>query len=176
VQTITVTSGSGPEVELRLERGQPTSFRVVDAQSGAPMDAFISVSDGKKSIANGGPARDEDGAIRLYLTPGQYKAFVSGRGYVQQAVDFSVPGPDVRVALSQAGRVSLTASKQVRVRLVSPAAPRPYNGVATSTSYTIEGIMPGTYTLEVLSDDGKTVIKSMTVAVNAGMTTTVNVG
>jgi uncharacterized GH25 family protein len=171
-QTINVTAGSAPEVEFRLERAQPTSFRVVDAQSGATMDAIISVNDGKKLVGNGGPARDEDGAIRVYVGAGQYKAFVNARGYVQQSIDFTAPGPEVRVTLSQAGRVTLTAAKQVRVRLVG--APRPYGGVANPNGFTIEGIPPGAYTLEVLADDGKTVVRSMPVSINAGMTTAVN--
>ncbi|MDQ6800051.1 MAG: carboxypeptidase-like regulatory domain-containing protein [Acidobacteriota bacterium] len=173
-QTITVSGGTAPEIELRLDRAQPTSFRVVDAQSGATLDAFISIGDGKKMVANGGPARDEDGAIRVYVAAGQYKAFVNARGYVQQSVDFTTPGPEVRVALSQAGRVTLTAAKPVRVRLVAPGAPRPYYGMAVPTGNTIESIPPGNYTLEVLGEDGKTVVKSMPVAINAGMTTAVN--
>jgi hypothetical protein len=175
MQTITVSGGSAQEVELRLERAQPTAFRIVDAQSGATLDGFISVSDGKTPIANGGPARDEDGSIRLYLAPGQYKAFVNARGYVRQSVDFTAPGPEVRVTLSQAGRVTLTASKQVRVRLVALGSSRPYYGMAIPNGYTIEALPPGTYTLEVLGDDGKTVVRTMTVSVNAGITTPVSV-
>jgi hypothetical protein len=171
-QTITVTGGSAPEVEFRLERAQPTSFRIVDAQSGATMDAFISINDGKKLVSSGGPTRDEDGTIRVYVAAGQYKAYVNARGYVQQNIDFTAPGPEVRVTLSQAGRVMLTAAKQVRVRLVG--APRPYFGVANPNGFSIEGIPPGAYTLEVLADDGKTVVRSMPVSINAGMTTAVN--
>jgi len=175
MKTITVTAASAPEVEIRLERAQPTSFRVVDAQSGATMDAFISISDGKKLIGSGGPSRDEDGAIRVYVPAGQYKAWVNTRGYVAQSVDFTAPGPEVPVALSQAGRVTVTAAKQVRVRLVAPGAPRPYYGMASPNAYAMEGIAPGAYTLEVLAEDGKTVVKSMPVSINAGMTTAVNV-
>jgi hypothetical protein len=136
------------------------------------MDAFISINDGKKLVSSGGPTRDEDGTIRVYVAAGQYKAYVNARGYVQQNIDFTAPGPEVRVTLSQAGRVMLTAAKQVRVRLVG--APRPYFGVANPNGFSIEGIPPGAYTLEVLADDGKTVVRSMPVSINAGMTTAVN--
>jgi hypothetical protein len=172
-QTITVASGSAQEVEFKLDRAQATLFRVVDAQSGATMDAFVSISDGSKQIGNGGPTREEDGTIRVYIGPGQYKAYVSARGFVQQSIDFTTPGPEVRVTLSQAGRVMVTAAKQIRFRLVAPGAPRPFYGISNGAM--MENVPPGSYTLEVLGDDGKTVVKSMPVSVSAGTTTNVSV-
>src|SRR6058998_3643870 len=82
IQPVTISGGSAPEVELRLDSAQATAFHVVDAQSGVPLDAFISVSNGNTVVANGGGVRDEDNAIRIYLAPGQYKAHVNARGYV----------------------------------------------------------------------------------------------
>jgi protocatechuate 3,4-dioxygenase beta subunit len=175
VQTVTVSGGVASDIEFRLEAGQATAFRVVDAQTGAPMDAFISVSSGKTMTANGGPTRDDDGAIRLYLAPGSYKAFVNARGYIQQTVDFIAPASEVRVVMAVAGRVQLLSAKPTRVRLTSPTAPRQYNGMASPNGFTMENLAPGNYTLEVYAEDGKTVVKSIPVTVNAGLTTTVNV-
>ena len=171
-QTVTVNNGNAPDVEIRLARAQATGFRVVDAQSGASMDAFISINDGKRQAGSGGPTRDEDGLIRVYVAPGQYKASVNARGYVVQSIDFTAPAAEVRVALSQGGRVTVTAAKQARVRIMT--AQRPYIGIANPNGYTMEGIPPGTYTLEVLGEDNKTVVRTMQVSVIAGVTTSVS--
>src|SRR5262249_55438908 len=101
--------------------------------------------------------------------------YVTARGFVQQTVDFTTPGPEVRVALSPAGRVIVTSSKPARFRLVSSALPRPLWGNANPMGGPVENVPPGSYTLEVLGDDGKTVARSMAIAVAAGVTTTVSV-
>ena len=107
---------------------------------------------------------------------------VNARGYVAQPVDFSAPGPDVRVTLSQGGRVLLVSSKPTRVRLTSSAAAATQSGGRVGRVYTansmgmpVENLAPGSYVLDVLGGDGKSVLRSMPVMVTAGQTTTVNV-
>jgi len=172
-RSVTISGGAPPDIELRLDPGQPTTFRVTGAQSGAPLDAFISINSGKTSIANVGGMRDEDGGIRAWLAPGQYKASIYMRGYVTQTVDFSAPGPDVRVALQQAGRVILIASKMMRIRLKSQPVNR--DAMAGPNGITIDNLRPGAYTLEVFGDDARSVVKTMPVTVIGGQTVTVNI-
>jgi hypothetical protein len=119
------------------------------------------------------PGRDDDGAVRVYVGPGNYKATVSSRGYVTAAVDFTVPGPEVRVALSSGGVLLLTAEKTTRVRLMGGA--RPMNSYVSPQGTRLEGIAPGTYTLEVFADDGKTVVKTLPVSMAAGQTVSMRV-
>lgn len=173
-QSRTVTNGGAPDIEIRLERAQPMVFRVVDAQSGAAVDAMISVSQDKKAVAQSRGVRDDDGGIPIYLAPGNYKAFVFAGGYVNQSVDFSAPGPDVCVPLSMAGRVMLIASKQTNVLIRS--AGKAVRGATVSPMGTaVENLPPGAYSLEVMGATPKTVVKTIPVTVAAGQTTTVNV-
>lgn len=170
--TVTVAGEGTQDVEVRLTRAQPTTFRVTDSITGAPVDASIVVSDGTKMIARV-QGRDDDGAIRVYVAPGSYRATVNARAYVQSAVQFTVPGPEVRVQLTTGARLVLVANTRLRVRVTG--GPRPYNSFATPAGTSIDSMPPGNFTVEVLSDDGKKVLRTFPVTLIAGQTATVNV-
>lgn len=174
-RSVTISGGAPPDIELRLDTGEPTTFRITDAQSGAALDAFISIISGKTSIVSVGGMRDEDGGIRAWLAPGQYKSSVYMRGYVIQWIDFFAPGPDVRIALQQAGRLVLMASKTTRVRLNSVVDQTKRNGAAGPAVNMMDNLAPGSYTLEVFGDDARSVVKTIPVTVISGQTVTVNI-
>jgi hypothetical protein len=175
VQSITVTGGSAPDVELRVEGGTPVTIRVVDAATGGvPSNANASVMDAKGGFVGGGMQRDEEG-VRVYLQPGRYTVTGFAPGYVPgQKVEFTAPVSEVRVALHRAGRVVFRAAEAHRVRIVTPGAAKPvWNGnVGPGGTPAAEFVPPGTYVLEILTNAGA-VDKSLPVTVIAGQTTTV---
>jgi protocatechuate 3,4-dioxygenase beta subunit len=180
-QTITVTNGGASDLEFRLETVQPTVFRVTDAATGAPLDAMISVMNGKASVGSSSGPRDEDGRVRVFLPAGSYTARVWARGYSNQNVNFSTPGAEVRVALQAAGKLVIVASKPTRVRLMPEGTGTagfiagPAGFMATAAGAPFENLNPGTYRIEVLGDDNKTVLRSVPVTVISGQTSTVRV-
>jgi hypothetical protein len=160
-QSVTISGGSAPDIEMRLASAQPTVFVVTDAQSGARLEPMINVTDGKKQVAF---ARGNE----VYVAAGHYRAFVNARGYVAQQVEFTAPGPEIRVALQIAGRLELFAARPTRARIASTGQV----AMATPTGTVLE-IAPGSYSIEVLSADRKSVLKSVPAVVNAGQTTAV---
>src|SRR5207237_2540489 len=49
-QNITITGGSAPPAEFRMTRGQDVAVRVVDAQTGATLNAGIALVDAKRQF------------------------------------------------------------------------------------------------------------------------------
>jgi protocatechuate 3,4-dioxygenase beta subunit len=180
-QTITVTNGGAPDLEFRLETVQPTVFRVTDAATGSPVDAMVSVMNGKASVGGSSGPRDEDGGLRVFLPAGSYTARVWARGYGNQNVNFSTPGAEVRVALQAAGKVIIVATKPTRVRLMPEGTATagfvggPAGFMATAAGIPIENLTPGTYRIDILGDDNKTILRSVPVTVISGQTSTVRV-
>lgn len=172
-ETVTVRGGASPEVQIKLEKAEGTAFRVTDAITGTPLDAFISVGDGKKNVGSSSGVRDEDGAIRVYVEPGSYKATVNARGYVMQTVDFVAPSSNVQVRMQPGARLLLVAATPTPVRIVG--GPRPRYAMANSTGAPMEGLASGNYTLEVLGPDRKTVLRTIPAVLTSGQTTTVTV-
>lgn len=183
-QTVTVNSGSAPEIEIRLDSAQATAFRVTDAQTGAPLDAMVVVMDGRKMVTQSRGVRDDDGDVRVYVGPGQYLARVTARGYASQSVNFSVPGPEVRVMLMLPGRMLLVASRPTRVLVRQVSTPMAGVGgtvrggivyTATPSGTLVDNLSPGNYYVDVMGTSGAVVLKSIPAMVTSAQTSTVNV-
>ena len=155
-QSVEVSNGSAPDVEVRLEGGTPVTVVVVDAISGValPMANVMIESEGKRMA--GGMARGDDGA-HIWLKPGHYRAIATAYPYVQSPpTDLDVPGPAVRIALSKGDSLIIVAKSAGRARLSVAAVSVPVAGVVRPIAYApganmpIEGLTPGSYTLEIL--------------------------
>jgi hypothetical protein len=175
-QPIEIAGGVAQDVEVRLEGGTPATFVVVDATnlSGLTM-ANVSVEQGGKRVTSA-PSRSEEG-VRMWLRPGSYTATANAYGYSTSGrVDFTVPGPPVRITLSKAGSLVVVAHSfgLARLRLASSAVMtgRVISFVAGGSS-PIEGINAGQYVLDVLGDNKKQVLKSVPVTIVPGERTTV---
>ena len=174
-QTIEVSGGVTPNVEVRLEGGTPATFLIVDATSGAPLPmANVTVDSGGKRVA-GGMSRGEEGA-RVWLQPGRYTAMASAPEYAQSArVEFSVPGPAVRIQLSRAGSLVIVARSAGMARLRGAAG-----GIMRGMPFTpgtngpMMNLPAGQYTLEVTDGKGN-VLKRLPVTIVSGEKTTVAV-
>src|SRR5205085_2698739 len=90
---------------------------------GSPVDAMVSVMNGKASVGGSSGPRDEDGGLRIFVPAGSYTARVFARGYVSQTVNFTAGSADVRVPLSAAGKILVIASKPTRFNFVNPTMP-----------------------------------------------------
>jgi len=180
-QTISVSGGSAPPIELRLTRGQEALVRIVDADTGAERDGDVALIDPqtKKFVGSSGSGRGEDGAVHVWAAPGRYTAVVHAGGYLTQNVDLTVPGPEVRVALVRAATLVLTSRGGGRYRLVPPMrAP----GIVTTTfgiqagqHMPFNSLMPGVYEIDKIGDDGKTVLQKYTAVLTAGQTANLDV-
>src|SRR5439155_13244142 len=87
-QTLTVSGGSTPPIEVRLARGQEAVVRLVDSETGASLDGGVALIDPqtKKYIGTNGNGRAEDGAIHIWAAPGRYTASAHVNGYLAQNV------------------------------------------------------------------------------------------
>lgn len=94
-----VSNGAVPDMEVRMEQVPATILRVVDAGTGAPVNADVMVS-GMATSINESAMRFDDGAFKAWLKPGRYKAGVRAAGYPYKWVDFTVPTADVNIAIA----------------------------------------------------------------------------
>lgn len=161
-----IDASAGGEVEIRMARVEPTSVRIADAKDGRPVAATVWVESGGGSATAG-----DDGIARFSLMPGNYRLRASARGYVTATASITVPGPEVRVALARAGAILLRSRSgaPVRARLAGGSSP-----AVITAGRAFEGIVPGSYTLEIVGDAG-TVVDRRPVTVIEGQLTTVDV-
>ena len=186
LQDVTVSGGSVADVEVRLQGGTQMTFLVVDATTQTTiMNAGVSVESGGKSIS-GGMMRSEDG-LHLWLQPGNYTARATAYGYGSfspQRVEFTVPGPPVRIALSHAGALVVIVRSAGFARVRGPlSAPPPGVGGVVGGGVsrqvlpgpnTFSDLAAGQYVVELLDDSQKNVVKSMPATVVSGEKTTVS--
>ena len=173
-QTVEISSGSAPDVEVRLEGGTPVTVVVFDAVTGTavPM-ANVMIEDNGKRTA-GGMARGEDG-VRVWLRPGSYAAVANAYPYVQSPkINFSVPGPAVRIGMTKGGSLIVVARSAGRARLTGNAAVMRIIPFVAGPNPAAEGLAPGSYTLEVI-DEKNNVLKRLPVTIVAAQTATVTV-
>ena len=194
-QIVTVSGGSAAPVELRLTRGQEAVIRVVDADSGAPIDAGVALIDEqtKKYVGGSGYGRGEDGAVHVWAAPGRYSAHVNAPAYLNANAEVVVPGPEVRVALQRAGTIVIRSRSGGRFRLVPPASagggvvggivggvvggvngPRSGISIPAGGNVPLGSLAAGVYEIDKLGDDGKTVVRRYSVVLAAGQTVTVD--
>lgn len=163
----TSVDGSAPAaVRLELTPSEGTIVRLVDARSGATLSGYVVVREAVRDVQI--PVSHEeqgDGSLRLPLPPGQYRVSVSANGYASQTVRTTIPGPEVRVALTPGGTVVIHAAPDAKkkVRFVLPDGEeyvRCYcNGIAEirldGAVTRVENVAPGSYRMEVLDGAGK---------------------
>lgn len=162
-------------LEVRLRGGDRTALLVVDATTGRPVEAAITVTDDKREIVfSGMPPRDEEGASLLWLQPGRYLARIFLSGYIPATQELMVPGPTARVALTRAGRLVVQSARSGKhmVRVLSPLNGRPQSTVSLPPGI-VESLPPGDYAVEIVDGDN-TVVKKLNVTIIAGQTTTVS--
>ncbi|HJT18731.1 MAG TPA: hypothetical protein VJ853_15145, partial [Thermoanaerobaculia bacterium] len=118
-----------------------------------------------------------------WLPPGAYKANVSAPDYVVQTVDLTVPGPEVRAALTRAGKLMINAksSDDVQITLAglpldnTPLTRKRMVRVQANLPTYVGGLAPGRYTVDVMNSDRTTVKQSYSVDVAAGQTAQLNI-
>ncbi|HEY6842583.1 MAG TPA: carboxypeptidase-like regulatory domain-containing protein, partial [Thermoanaerobaculia bacterium] len=181
-QSVVVASGTAPDVEVRLDRGQETVIQIVDAPSGNPIGGFVGILSGNKVVNNGSPG--DDGKTHVWLPPGTYKANVSAPDYVSTRIDLTVPGPEARVPLSRAGRLIIVSKNggDVRVGLAGLPLDSPVGGIIKTfvraqpgISTYVGALAPGHYQVDLMNSDRVTVKQSYSVDVIAGQTATLNI-
>jgi hypothetical protein len=186
--TVNVSGGASQPVEIRLGKGSSAAVRIVDAGTGTELDAFVSLFDSKNKVVATGMNREEDGAIHIWAGPGQYTARVNATGYLPQSVGVTIPGAEVRVPLARGARLLINSRSGGSFRVteaVSPPPPTPGVGgyvtgnflvkVLPGMPMTIEGRTPGTYEVDRVTPDGKTVLNKYTVTLVSGQTATLDV-
>jgi hypothetical protein len=168
-QQVTVSGGSAPEVEVRMEQAPPVTFHVTDSVTGAPVDASIMVA--TEQHTNPAQAqRVESGVLKTWLKPGSYVATAFARFYVSKAVNFTTPAADVPITLVHGGQLIIEAKSAQQVRLeIGVRVPRP---IHPGTNAPYEPIPPGSYILSVLDNSGA-VVSTVPVLITAGETTTI---
>lgn len=172
-------------LELRLSRNDGVTLQVVDGRDGRPMSAMVTVYDGVGRIVHetggmriggGGNAKD----IHLPLSPGTYTTTLAMTGYAVQTVRLTSPSKRT-VAMTPGGTISVQSKHSVvrRMRLLDSSGafyPRigtrgPVRDLLPGT-VPIEHVAPGSYTLQLLNDDGS-IADSAQVTVREGETTRV---
>jgi large repetitive protein len=190
VTDLTVTESAPPDVELRLSKNPGVVLKVVDGRDGRPLQANVNVFDQQGRFIQDtgfrfGGAVDTPGDVKLSLGPGSYTATVSAIGYAAQSISLVSPSNQT-VALTPGGRIVLRSSRseRQRVRLVDarghnyPRGPNrpPASDLAPSPStLPLSNIAPGSYTLQVLTNNDQTVVRSIPIVVVEGRTTEVDV-
>ena len=183
LQSITVSGGGTPPIELRLARGQEAVVRLVDSETGASLDGNVALIDSqtKKYSGSSGNGRAEDGAIHVWAAPGRYTASIHVNGYLSQSVDVAVPGAEVRVAMTRGATLVLTSRSGGKFRLLPPGMSIPAGrvgstiGVAPGQRMPFNSLAPGVYEVDRVSDDGKTLLQKYSVVLTAGQTANLDV-
>ena len=181
VTTVTVSGGSAPPVELRLEKGSEAAVRIVDGQSGATIDGFVALFDANNHTVANAMNRAEDGAMHLWASPGQYRAMVNANGYLPQQASVTVPGPEVRVALMRSARLLIRSRSGGLFRVVTATVPAPGIGGTVNSGFVIAPgsqlfteLQAGPCEVDLLSKDRQTVLQKYNVVLTAGQTTTLD--
>ncbi len=169
-QQVTVSGGSAPEVEVRLEQAPAVTFHVTDSVTGAPVDASVMVTTDQH--ANPSQAqRVENGVLKAWLKPGSYIALTFARFYVGKTTNFTTPPADVQLTLVHGGQLIIDAksAQQVRLDQLGTRLPGP---VRQGINGPYPTMPPGSYLLSVLDNSGS-VVRTVPVVIVAGETTTI---
>ena len=137
--------------------------------TGRPVEAYVSVSDGQKTVFSTTSTPD-DGLARVFVAPGTYQVTVFSQGYAQMSASLVAPGPEVRVVMTRGGTVVIQSrsGQHVRGRLTrAGGGPIPIFDRALN-------VPAGSFVLEVL-DEASKVAGSYPVVVLEGQTVTVAV-
>jgi protocatechuate 3,4-dioxygenase beta subunit len=172
-QSVVISNGSAPDVEVRMEQTPATTIHVTDSATRAPVDANVTITDAPGGF-RGEAARVELGTFKAWLKAGSYTAAAGARGYVFKSQSFTTPG-DVTVMLVRAGALLIRARTAQRARLDLPGG-GPQRGLGMlhpGSNGPFESLPPGSYMLTLVGSDGK-VAQSIPVVINVGETVTID--
>ena len=172
-QQVVVSSGTVPDVEVRLEPAAAVTIHLIDATTGAPLDGTVGITDTSSKAFLGEAQRVDAGTFKAWLKAGNYQAGGYAPGYIFRAQSFTTPA-DVNLALTRGGTLLIRARSTQSVRLDRPAGGTQRNlGVLhPGANGPYESIPPGAYILATVGSDGK-VQSSVPVTINAGDTASV---
>jgi large repetitive protein len=165
VLDLQVGDGGRDDIELKLNRNDGVTLKVVDGRDGRALSAMLVVFDmqGRVVHENRMYFRGTDAVsdTKVPLSPGQYIATVSSMGYAPRTATFSSPSSQT-VSLTPGGtiRVRSKHSTRRRMRLHDASgmhyprfSPRPLPYDLPPGTIPFEHIAPGAYTLQLLNDD-----------------------
>lgn len=170
------------DVELKLSKNDGVVLKVVDARDGRALNAMVWVFDSMGRVVQDSGMRfggaDSAADVELSLAAGQYTATVTSIGYAPVSVNLTSPGTQA-VGLTPGGRIILRSSRsdRQRVRLIDsagrmyPRTSNPNNArdlQASPATLNVDHIAPGSYTIQVVTNNDTTVVKSIPVNVTEG--------
>jgi len=172
-QSVVVTNGTAPDVEVRMEQVPAVTIHVTDSTTGAPVDATVMIADSSRAF-RGEATRVEPGLFHAWLKAGTYTASLGLRGYVFKSQSFTAPG-DVTISLVRAGTLLIRARTAATARLDLPGGgtQRSFGPIHPGTNGPYESVLPGSYMVTLLGSDGK-IAQSIAIVINAGETTTID--
>ena len=186
---LVVSDSSPSEVELRLSKSAGVTLKVVDARNGQPVNASVFVYDTAGRFVQDTGLRfggvDSPADVKLSLAGGSYLATVFAMGYAPVSVRLTSPGSQT-VGLTPGGKIVLRSSKteRQRIRLLDASGnlyPRIPNRVPamdlppSPAEIPLNNIAPGSYTLQILTNNDTTVVQSIPVTVAEAVTVPVDV-
>lgn len=183
VKEVIVGERTPADVEFRLSKNDGVALKVVDARDGRALTAMVWAFDSMgRMVADSGMrfgGADSAADVELPLGPGAYTATVTSIGYAPVTVNLTSPGRQT-VALTPGGRVVVRSSRsdRQRVRLVDaagrqyPRTPNSMNAVrdlaASPATVTFNNVAPGSYSIQVMTNNDTTVVTSVPVVVTEG--------
>lgn len=183
MQEISITEAGRDDLELKLQRADGVTLRVIDGRDGRGLNARVTVFDMQGRVAWDNStifrigASDDIAPLSIPVSPGSYVATVTAQGYAPRTTSFTSPSSPT-VALTPGGTI-LVQSKHAeprRVRLID-ASGMPYPRMSTRSGTTMlppgalpmENVAPGAYTLQLLDAD-ESVAATVQVVVREGET------
>ena len=175
---VMVGSSEVAGIEVRLRRSAGVSVVLVDGRNGQKIRGWVSVYDARGQLLHQASSPTTDLPIRLPLAPGSYTAVASAPAFADQTISVPVPSQQT-VVLTPGGTIEVRGpdSRSRSVRLLDSQGlgypRRDARHVFPHGAGTLKNIAPGTYTLQVLADDGS-VATSRQVTVQEGAVTRVD--
>ncbi|HET7436985.1 MAG TPA: carboxypeptidase-like regulatory domain-containing protein [Thermoanaerobaculia bacterium] len=186
-QTLDTTIGDEgrDDLDFRIARNDGLTLTVVDARDNRQLNASAFVLDANGAIVYddmfrfGGAASD----VRLPLAPGSYRVVLTAMGYATRIINATSPDK-MTVGLTPGGTLVIRSgvSAPRRARLLDSSGQayfrngsrQPFFAIdAAPAATTVQQIAPGTYTLQIVSNNGAP-IDAKQVTVVEGQTTTVD--
>jgi hypothetical protein len=170
---------------MKMVRADGLRIRLVDARDGHSLDGYVVATDPAGMKVARVSELQSDGSIVVPLAGGSYRISASSNGFATQSVRVSVPDKrEVRLDLTPGGTLVVRTDRNSSdvVKLVQPGGEEyvrcECNGITairlTGTSTVIEHIAPGTYTMNVLDEQGR-IQSSHPVTIIEGQTATVEI-
>lgn len=171
------------DLELKLSANDGVTLRIVDARDGRTIRGSVTVFDSLNRAvfeSRGGFRGNTLDEIPIPLAPGAYTAAVDATGYGTRMLSFSSPSRQT-VGLTPGGTLLVESgqSSRRRIQLIDAAGRRymhhmsrfgRFDLVPQPGSTTILFVAPGTYSVQLLSEDETTVVDSEQVVVPEGGT------